>query len=247
MDGKVVVITGASGGLGERFAVMLHRAGANVVLAARRRERIAEVAERLGERALPVECDVTLATDRERLIKAVHGYFGLIDVLVNNAGIARPAPAEAETLSDWSAVLEVNLTSVFALTQLISKDMLECGAGSIINVSSILGMVASTPFRQASYCATKGAVIQMTRELACQWADRGVRVNCLAPGYFLTEMTEELLLGSESACRYIVRNCPMGRIGNVGELDGALLFLASDMSTYCTGQTIVIDGGWTAR
>jgi hypothetical protein len=141
----------------------------------------------------------------------------------------------------------VNLTGLFGLTQLVARSMLARGSGSIVNIGSILGLVASAPINQASYAATKGAVVNLTRELACEWARRGVRVNAIAPGWFPTEMTNEGMFEAEDGLRYLRRNCPMGRGGEPHELDGALLFLAGDASTYVTGVTLAVDGGWTAR
>ena len=141
----------------------------------------------------------------------------------------------------------MNLTAVFHLCQLAARTMLDAGAGSIVNVASILGLVASAPINQASYVASKGAVVALTRELGCQWARRGVRVNALAPGWFPSEMTQESMIEDDASMAFVRRNTPMGRMGHEHELDGALLYLASDASTFVTGQTLAVDGGWTAR
>jgi NAD(P)-dependent dehydrogenase (short-subunit alcohol dehydrogenase family) len=247
LDGRVCVVTGASSGLGERFATVLSSAGATVVLASRRVERLEAVAAKLPGPARVVGCDVRSEPDRERLIAEAAETFGRVDVLLNNAGITRPQPAEGESEADWYEVLEVNLNAVFRLSQLAGRLMLAQESGSIVNVASILGLVASAPIQQAAYCASKGAVVNLTRELACQWARRGVRVNALAPGWFPSEMTAESVFEDERSLAFLRRNCPMGRGGREHELDGALLFLASDASSYVTGQTIVVDGGWTAR
>jgi NAD(P)-dependent dehydrogenase (short-subunit alcohol dehydrogenase family) len=243
LDGQVAVVTGASSGLGDRFARVLHGAGATVVVAARRIDRLEALAAELGDRVVPVQCDVAVDADCERLIEAAGDR---IDVLVNNAGIGTPTPAEHESMDHWRQVVDVNLTAVFALSQLAGRRMIAQGSGSIINIASILGMVAAAPIKQASYCATKGAVINLTRELGCQWARKGVRVNAIAPGWFPTEMTDDMF-GDDSAMDFLKRNCPMGRGGELQELDGALLFLASAASSYVTGTTIPVDGGWTAR
>jgi NAD(P)-dependent dehydrogenase (short-subunit alcohol dehydrogenase family) len=243
LDGRVAVVTGASSGLGDRFARVLHGAGAQVVLAARRRDRLEALAGDL-EGALPVACDVTMAADRDRLVAAVLDRHGRVDVLVNNAGVGTPAPAEQETVERFGEVLDVNLTAAFGLSQAIGSRMLEQGSGSIVNVSSVLGLVGSQiPF--ASYAASKGGLIALTRELTAQWARRGVRVNALAPGWFETEMTSEMF-ADERSMAWVARMAPMGRPGAPHELDGALLFLASDASSYVTGQVIAVDGGWTA-
>ena len=249
LDGKVAVVTGASSGLGNRFARVLHAAGATVVAAARRTDRLAALHDDLGERLLPVTCDVSVDADCERLIADAVALDGHLDVLVNNAGIGTPIPAEVETMDHFREVMEVNSNALFLLSQLAGRHMLERRAGSIVQVASVLGLVASAPIKQASYCASKGAVVSLTRELGAQWARKGVRVNALAPGWFPSEMTA-VMFGDdaeESAVDFLRRNCPMGRGGDDHELDGALLFLASDASSYVTGQTIAIDGGWIAR
>jgi NAD(P)-dependent dehydrogenase (short-subunit alcohol dehydrogenase family) len=248
LDDQVAVVTGASSGLGDRFARVLHAAGATVVIGARRRDRLDVLADELGERVVPVTCDIAVDADRRRLDEvAADVAGGRVDVLVNNAGISAVVPAEDETLEEWGQVLDVNLTGLFALTQLVGRRMLDQQRGSIVNIASILGMVASAPITQASYAASKGAVVNLTRELACQWARRGVRVNAIAPGWFPSELTQDDMFGDERSMGYLRRNCPMGRGGAVEELDGALLFLAGRASSYVTGTTIPVDGGWTAR
>ena len=249
LDGKVAVVTGASSGLGNRFARVLHAAGATVVAAARRTDRLEALAADLGDGLIPITCDVSVDTDCERLVADAIAVDGHLDVLVNNAGIGTPSPAELEPIDTFREVVDVNVNALFLLSQLTGRHMIERRSGSIVQVASILGLVASTPIKQASYCASKGAVISLTRELGVQWARKGVRVNALAPGWFPSEMTA-LMFGDsaeESAVDFMNRTCPMGRGGQEHELDGALLFLAGDGSTYVTGTTIVVDGGWTAR
>jgi NAD(P)-dependent dehydrogenase (short-subunit alcohol dehydrogenase family) len=243
LDGRVAIVTGASSGLGDRFARVLHGAGATVVAAARRTDRLEALAADLGDRILPVACDVSVDDQRRRLVEAAGPR---IDVLVNNAGVGVARPAEDETLDEWQQVIDVNLTSLFALSQLAGRVMLGQGSGSIVNVASVLGLVAAAPIKQASYCASKGAVVNLTRELGCQWARKGVRVNAIAPGWFPSEMTADMT-DDPSSTEFVRRNCPMGRFGAEDELDGVLLFLASDASSYVTGVTIPVDGGWTAR
>jgi NAD(P)-dependent dehydrogenase (short-subunit alcohol dehydrogenase family) len=249
LDGRVAVVTGASSGLGNRFAKVLHAAGATVVVAARRADRLEALRDELGDRVVPVTCDVSVDTDCEHLITTAIAVDGHLDVLVNNAGIGSPSPAELEPIDGFREVVDVNLNALFLLSQLAGRHMIERRSGTIVQVASILGLVASTPIKQASYCASKGAVISLTRELGCQWARKGVRVNALAPGWFPSEMTS-LMFGEdaqESAVDFMVRTCPQGRGGEEHELDGALLFLASDAASYVTGQVLAVDGGWTAR
>lgn len=251
LDGRVAVVTGASAGLGERFARVLHAAGAHVVLGARRLDRLEDLAAELREldgtgRATAVACDVAVDADRQALVEAAVAVDGHIDVLVNNAGVGTVVPALEEDLELFESVVAVNLTGLWRLTQLAGAHMVEAGTGSIVNVASILGLVASAPIPQANYAATKGAVVNLTRELAVQWARKGVRVNALAPGWFPTDMTT-LMFTDDASVGYLERNAPMGRGGEPHELDGALLYLAGDASTYVTGQTLAVDGGWTAR
>ncbi|MGV3758128.1 MAG: SDR family NAD(P)-dependent oxidoreductase [Actinomycetota bacterium] len=245
LDGRVAIVTGASSGLGDRFARVLHAAGATVVAAARRTERLQALADELGDRVRPVTCDVSVDADCERLVAAAVE-LGRIDVLVNNAGIGQPMAAESEPIDHFRGVVEVNLNGVFLLSQLAGRHMLERGSGSIVNVALMLGLVASAPIKQASYCASKGAVVNLTRELGAQWGRKGVRVNALAPGWFPSEMTGDMF-DDDASMDYVNRNCPMGRGGDPSELDGALLFLAADASSYVTGQVLTVDGGWTAR
>jgi NAD(P)-dependent dehydrogenase (short-subunit alcohol dehydrogenase family) len=249
LDGRVAIVTGASSGLGNRFARVLHAAGATVVAAARRRDRLDELAADLGDRLVPLTCDVSEDADCERLVADAIAIDGHLDVLVNNAGIGTPTPAEQETMEHFREVVDVNLNALFHLSQLAARDMLTRRSGSIVQVASMLGLVASTPVKQASYCASKGAVVNLARELGAQWGRKGVRVNALCPGWFPSEMTA-LMFGpdaDDSVGGYLSSNCPMGRGGEEHELDGALLFLASDASSYVTGSVLTVDGGWTAR
>lgn len=246
LAGRVVVVTGASSGLGARFARVAHAAGAEVVAAARREDRVADLASELGERATGVRCDVTVDADVEHLANQTWERHGRIDVLVNSAGISVPMAAEDEPVDQFVRVLDVNVVGTFRTCQAVGRRMLEQGRGSIVNIASILGMVAGAPMRQASYCASKGAVINLTRELGAQWARKGVRVNALAPGWFESEMTEGIW-GDERSRDFIARNTPMARRGDAHELDTAFLFLAAAGSSYVTGQVLTVDGGWTAR
>jgi NAD(P)-dependent dehydrogenase (short-subunit alcohol dehydrogenase family) len=242
---RVCVVTGASSGLGERFARVLAANGAQVVAVARRLDRLEALAAELPN-VIPEQADLAVDGQRSSLIDAVVERFGRIDVLVNNAGYGKPAPSVSEPMDDFRAVLELNLMAVFELSRLAARGMIARRNGSIINIASILGMVSSLPIPNASYAASKGGVINLTRELGCQWAKHGVRVNAMAPGFFPAESTEGMAPGTPAG-DFVINGCPMRRFGEPHELDGILLFLASDASTYCTGQVLTIDGGWTAR
>ena len=245
--GRYAIVTGASSGLGRRFARLLHHGEATVVVAARRADRLEALADELGDGIVPVACDLTDDDDRRRLVDAaLEAGDGRIDVLVNNAGLGVVGRAEDEAPDTWERVVSLNLTSVFRLSQLVGRVMLGQGSGSIVNISSILGQVASAPIGQASYSATKGAILNLTRELACQWARKGVRVNAIAPGFFRTDMADKMFSDPASA-EFLARNCPMQRGGEEGELDGTLLLLASAAGSYITGAVLDVDGGWTAR
>ncbi|GAB2826113.1 glucose 1-dehydrogenase [Actinocorallia aurea] len=245
LSGRVAVVTGASSGLGMWFAELLAGCGATVFAAARRRERLDALADRVAG-VIPITCDVTDAEARQGLHDAARSYQGAVDVLVNNAGHGEGKPALEESVEDFERTLTLNLTATFALATLFGRSMIEAGQGSIVNIASILGMVAAAPSSQASYCAAKGGVVNLTRELGCQWANTGVRVNAIAPGWFPSEVTEDFF-ADERGGSWVRRNTPMGRVGRSDELDGAMLLLASDASSFMTGQILAVDGGWTAR
>jgi NAD(P)-dependent dehydrogenase (short-subunit alcohol dehydrogenase family) len=244
LTGRAALVTGASSGLGWRFAQVLAAAGAEVVATGRRLERLEALAA-TQPRITPIAADVSIAADRVRLVAEAEATLGRIDILVNNAGISDPKPIEQEELDDFERMIGVNLTSVWHLTKLAGVGMVERKSGSVVNVASILGMVGATPLKQAGYTAAKGALVNMTRELGLQWARKGVRVNAIAPGWFTSEMTEEM--HTDSGMAFITQNGPMPRLANPSELDGPLLLLASDAGSFMTGTTVVVDGGWTAR
>lgn len=244
VEGRVAVVTGASAGLGERFARVLAANGAHVLAVARRADKLQALADEVPG-ILAHSADVTVDRDRAGIVDAALAAFGRVDVLVNNAGGSGSAPALDEDLDGFRAAIELNLVAVFDLARRCARPMIESGTGgSIVNIASIMGLVASAPIPTASYTASKGGVVNLTRELGCQWARKGVRVNAIAPGYFPSESTAQL---EGPGLDHVKRNTPMGRMGRDGELDGILLFLASGASSYCTGQTFAVDGGWTAR
>jgi NAD(P)-dependent dehydrogenase (short-subunit alcohol dehydrogenase family) len=246
LEDRVTILTGASSGIGAHLAGTLAAAGAKVVVAARRLERLQTLVSGLpGDGHLAVACDMANDADLDALVAATMARHGRIDILINNAGFNDPHPAETEPMSNFRYVMEVNLNGTFALTQLVARCMLERGEGTIVNVASILGMVGAGQIPEGSYAASKGALVNLTRELAAQWARRGVRVNAVCPGWFRSEMTAEMF-DNESSVRWIRRKTPMGRPGELQELDGAVLFLASPASSYVTGAVLPVDGGWTA-
>ena len=246
LDGKVCIITGASSGIGDRFAKVLAAAGAKVVLAARRKERLEQLAAELPG-ALAIQCDVSDDDQCRNLIAQTIENCGRVDVLVNNAGISDAInPAEEADIETFRRVVDVNLNSCFLLSGLAAMDMLSRKEGSIINIASVHGLVASAPNLQPAYVASKAGLVNLTRDLAVQWAKSGVRVNAICPGYFETELTQ-VMFDDDRSSRWIARNAAMGRGGAVDELDGALLFLASSASSYVTGIPLPVDGGWVAR
>ena len=247
LSGRVAVVTGASSGMGVAMAEGLARAGARVVLAARRVDRLEAVADKIrsaGGEVIAVPCDVADAASVDQLATETVARWKRADVLVNNAGFVEVVRAQDEPLETFEAVVDVNLTGAFRCAQRFGREMLAQGSGSIVNVASILGLVGSGQVPQASYAASKGGLIALTRELAAQWARKGIRVNALAPAWFPTEMTDEMF-ASEKAQQWMADRTPLGRPGELHELIGPLLFLASDASSYVTGHTLAVDGGWT--
>jgi NAD(P)-dependent dehydrogenase (short-subunit alcohol dehydrogenase family) len=245
LDDRVALVTGASSGIGARLARALHAAGARVVLAARRLDRLEALAAELPG-SVPVGVDVVDPASVAAMVDAALAACGRLDVLVNDAGLDLVGPAEDQPLDDFRRVVDVNLVGLFQVTQLVARGMLERGAGVVVNVSSIHGLVSSAPIPSAAYAASKAAVVNLTRELAVQWAGRGVRVNAIAPGWFESEMTAGMF-DDERSMAFVRRNTPLGRPGEPHELDGAVVFLASEASSFVTGHTLVVDGGWTAR
>ena len=244
MDGKVAIVTGASSGLGARFARVLDAAGAKVVLVARRRERLEQLASELHD-ALPAPCDLA-RLDVGSVVEATLGRYGRVDVLVNNAGMVDVGSRRGRAARGLPRGRRRQPgRAVRARPARRPGDDRERRGGVIVNVASVLGLVGAGQIPQAGYAASKGGIVNLTRELSSQWAKKGIRVNALAPGWFESEMNEDML-SSEKGQQWVARRAPLGRHGREGELDGALLFLASDASTYVTGHVLAVDGGWTA-
>jgi NAD(P)-dependent dehydrogenase (short-subunit alcohol dehydrogenase family) len=250
LAGKVVLVTGASSGLGVQLARALSAAGATPVLAARRAELLAEVvAELPGADAIP--CDVTSEDDRERLVLAVVERQGRIDGLVNNAGMGATAPALRTSAETFSRVLELNLVAPYALSRLVAERMRNSGsdghAGAIVNVASVMGLRSLGEIPDAAYVASKAGLIGLTRELASQWGRYGIRVNAVAPGFFASEMTAELGSDADSFPDWLTSQTPLRRGGRPGELDEAILFLLGQGSSFVTGHVLTVDGGLAVR
>jgi NAD(P)-dependent dehydrogenase (short-subunit alcohol dehydrogenase family) len=242
LDGRVALVTGASAGLGAQFARVLHAAGAHVVATARRADRLDELAQHCDGRIQTIAGDIADPHHRQAVIEVLRPH-GHLDVLVNNAGICDDGPLEQQALDDLRRVVEVNLISVMDLCRLTADLLRAAPAASVINLASMYGIVASRS-PMAAYNATKAALIGLTRHLAATWGQDGIRVNALAPGYFPTDLTG--FLADPAFAQSIRDRTLLGRTPAPDELDGPLLFLATEASSYMTGQVLVIDGGWTA-
>jgi NAD(P)-dependent dehydrogenase (short-subunit alcohol dehydrogenase family) len=245
LDGQVALVTGASSGLGARFARVLDAVGARVAITARRAEHLDQLAELLHD-PIVLPCDLTDATARDRLVPAVLDGAGRLDIVVNNAGRSEPMRALDEPVDHFRTTLEVNLVAPFAIARAAANAMAEQRiAGRIVNIASIYSLVGIGRVPEAGYSASKGGLASLTRELASQWSRRDIRVNALVPGWFPTEMTADLFTDPRLG-EWVTDKTPLRRAGEPHELDGALLFLASSASSYVTGQLLTVDGGWTA-
>lgn len=246
LDGKVALVTGASAGLGAAMAVALAEAGADVACHGNSR-RADETAERVaasGRASLAISGDLAARETPGELVTATLARFGRLDILVNNAGMIRRGPVEDHSWEDWDLVLEVNLSSMFRLSQLAGRHMLERGSGKIVNIASMLSFQGG--IRVPGYAAAKGGVAQLTKALANEWASRGVHVNAIAPGYMRTDNTAALQQ-DETRNRQILERIPAGRWGEPDDLAGAVVFLASPASDYLDGHILAVDGGWLSR
>jgi len=246
LTGKNALVTGSSRGMGASIAVALAQAGANVALHGSRSVP-ADVTNRVaqaGVRHIELAADLSEPSSASELVTQTVGEFGSIDILVNNAGITRRAPAIDFSLDDWDHVLATNLTSVFRLCQCAARTMIDRGSGKIINMASLLSFQGGITV--PAYAAAKGAVAQITKALANEWAAFGVQVNAIAPGYMATDLTEALQADPVRS-RQILERIPAGRWGSTQDVAGAAVFLASSASDYINGHILVVDGGWLAR
>jgi 2-deoxy-D-gluconate 3-dehydrogenase len=247
LDGKVALVTGASSGLGAAMAVALAQAGANVVAHGNSHtpERTCEFIEGAGRRSLAIRGDLADKSIPQRLITQTLDEFGQLDILINNAGTIRRAPAVEYSEEDWNTVIEVNLSSVFRLSQLAGRDMITRGrGGKIINIASLLSFQGGITV--PAYAASKGAVAQLTKALANEWAKHRINVNAIAPGYMRTDNTAALQ-ADQNRNRQILERIPAGRWGEPEDLAGAAVFLSSSASDYVHGHVLVLDGGWMGR
>jgi NAD(P)-dependent dehydrogenase (short-subunit alcohol dehydrogenase family) len=242
LDGRVVVVTGASSGLGAQLARAVAEAGGTPVLAARRAERLEALSQEIPH-ADPVACDVTDEADRRRLIDGVIERHGRLDGLINNAGGGATAPALHTSTEAFIGVLNLNLVAPFALSCLAARRMREGSGGSIVNIASVMGLRSIGQIPDAAYVASKAGILGLTRELASQWGRHGIRVNAVAPGFFASEMTAGLGDDPEQFPEFLLARTPLGRGGREGELSEAVLFLLGPGSSFVTGTALSVDGG----
>lgn len=243
LDGKRALVTGASSGLGRHFATVLAEAGADVALAARRADRLDDLAGELaamGRRAAPVDMDVTDAESVEAGVAKAAERLGGLDILINNAGIAVTKPAEAHSEDDWQSVIDTNLSGAFRVARAVGSRMIDAGRGGrIVNIASLLGERPSLGV--VAYCASKAGVVQMTKVLAYEWARHDIRVNAISPGYIRTDLNRKFL--DSEAGRKMMRKVPLGRFGTPEDLDRPLLLLSGEGAAYITGAVLTADGG----
>lgn len=246
LHGKTAIITGSTKGIGKALAVGMARAGADIVVVSRHQDdcdAVAEEIRKLGVQSLGIAADIK---DLEQITNLVNGalkVFKQIDILVNNAGSVINQKAEEITENEWDYIMNLDLKGVFFCSQLVGRVMIKQNRGKIINIASMLGLVGEKMV--LPYCVSKGGVIQMTRALALEWARYNIQVNALCPGYIMTEMNYNQL-SEEKIYQTLLRKTPLNRLGRVEDMIGGAVFLASESSNYMTGQTLTIDGGWTA-
>ena len=247
LTGRVAVVTGASRGLGVSCSRGLAKAVCDVAIAARDLAQLTDVADELeqhGRRVLPIETDICRHQDVETMVAQTVEEFGKIDILVNNAGISAVADAESMTEAQWRSVIDTNLTGLFTCAQQAARHMLPRGQGKIINIASMYGISASSYVSQVSYVTSKAGVLGLTRELAVEWAPRGLHVVALAPGFFRSDQTVWAFEENKELGEKLLAKVPMGRMGKLEELEGTIVYLASEASGYMNGQALVLDGGF---
>ena len=247
LKGKVSLVTGATKGLGYGKAASLAEAGSDLVIVSRNQDDCDRVASELGQdgrKVLPVSADLRSLSSIDDLVNRATEQYGRIDVLVNNAGAAVTVPPEDITEKDWDYIMDLNLKGAFFTCQAVGRQMMKQGSGKIINIASIFGLVGDPNI--LSYCASKGGLIMLTKSLALARARHNIQVNAIAPAYIQTGMNKDILK-KEKVHKYIMKNTPAQRMGNIEDLTGMILLLASPGSDYITGAAIAIDGGWTAH
>jgi NAD(P)-dependent dehydrogenase (short-subunit alcohol dehydrogenase family) len=246
LEGSVIVVTGASSGIGRSLVTYLSNAGARLVCCARREDRLDEIRS-AHPGVVTIRADVTDESDVRAVAAAALATFGRIDGLVNNAGVSKAGPALQESLDDFRWTLEANLVAPFSMAKHIVPEMRRTGGGSIVNISSVMAIRSIDQLPEAGYVASKAGLIALTRELASQWGRHGVRVNAVAPGFFQTEMTDGLINDDGVAPVWLTREVPLGRVGDLQHLHPAIAHLLGPGSAYTTGHTLVVDGGITTR
>jgi NAD(P)-dependent dehydrogenase (short-subunit alcohol dehydrogenase family) len=245
LEGRVAVVTGGATGIGFRMALGLAEAGSSVVIASRKLEACEQAAQEIaktGAQTLAVACDVTKPDQVEAMKDAVMQRFGRVDALVNNAGRAWVAPPEDMPLDRWQQVFDLNITAPFLCSQVLGREMIKAKRGKIINIASVAGVVGRSPkaYNSIAYGASKGALVNFTRDLAVKWAQHNIQVNCICPGFFVTPLNQKLY---EKNKENIDREIPLGRTGGPDDLKGIAVLLASDASNFMTGTIIPVDGG----
>lgn len=248
LKGRCSIVTGAAMGLGKAMAEALADAGSDIIIAdvnMEAAEKTAGELSRFGTKVTAIRCDVTNPGDAEHLAETAIGTFGRIDVLINNAGIAKHVKIEDMKLEDWRHIMDVNLNSVFIMSQVVGRVMIRQKKGSIINIASMSGLIVNTPQCQCAYNVSKAGVIMLTKSLASEWAEHGIRVNSIAPGYMKTELTRPYFEGNGEMVQRWMDLSPMKRPGTPDELQGIALYLASETSSFVTGSVFSIDGGYT--
>ena len=243
---KVAIVTGAGSGLGKAMAIALAKAGANIVAADINANSAEETVRELKQKALLIKVDVTNSEEVNEMTERVTDKFGKIDILINSAGIGRRTPVEKMDEKEWDEVIKVNLKGTFLCAQCVGRKMIEQKKGKIINIASVSGSVANKDFvGMAAYGASKAGVVLLTKVLAVEWAKYNININCISPGYMKTPMTAETR-ADQKLYKTLLDTVPFGRFGEANELAGAVVFLASNASSYITGSNLSIDGGYTA-